>query len=56
MPRKHTRNNQTLQFNLALSYGGRDEIIRAVKDLTQAGKKQEHLIRKIFLPICYRHC
>ncbi len=35
---KTTRNNQTLQFNLALSYGGRDEIIRAVKDLTKQVK------------------
>lgn len=35
----NTRNNPALQLNLALSYGGRDEIIRAVKNLTQEVKR-----------------
>jgi undecaprenyl diphosphate synthase len=30
-----SRRNQTLQLNLALSYGGRDEITRAVRELAQ---------------------
>ncbi len=30
-----TRNNTGLQFNIALNYGGRDEILRSVKKLAQ---------------------
>ena len=38
---KVTQNNTGLQFNIALNYGGRDEIIRAVKHLAERVEKGE---------------
>lgn len=35
---KETKNNSKLIFNLALNYGGRDEIVRAIKKINDAGK------------------
>lgn len=36
-----TKNNTGLQFNIALNYGGRDEILRAVRKLTQDAENGE---------------
>ena len=36
---KETENNTGLQFNIALNYGGRDEITRAVKAISQKVKE-----------------
>lgn len=47
-----TRNNDGLHFQIALNYGGRDEIVRAVKkaaDLIEQGKmKKEEITEEVF--------
>ena len=37
--KKKTKNNNKLQINLALNYGSKDEIIRAIKKLIKNKKK-----------------
>ena len=47
-----TKNNDGLHFQIAINYGGRDEIVRAVKNLTkdiQAGKVKEQDVTETLL-------
>ena len=43
---QETAGNSEYQLNLLLSYGGRDEIIDAVKEIIQSGKKAEEIDEK----------
>jgi undecaprenyl diphosphate synthase len=38
-----TRNNQTLTLTLAFNYGGRDEIVCAIRSMIEAGVKAEQV-------------
>jgi len=42
-----TKNNKTITVNLALSYGGRDEVLRAIYKLTQESKIKDQELKKI---------
>ena len=47
-----TKNNDGLHFQIAINYGGRDEILRAMKNLTkdiQAGKVNEQDVTEVLL-------
>ena len=39
--REKTKNNTGVTFNIALNYGGRDELIHAIKNITQKVKNNE---------------
>ncbi len=45
---KETENNKTLTFNIALNYGGRSEIISAVKSIVNDGLKAEDIDEQTF--------
>lgn len=44
---KKSENNTGLTLNIAFNYGGRDEIVRAVKEISQKVKENEIAIEKI---------
>ena len=48
-----TKDNSTLILNIAFNYGGRDEILRAVKQLIQDGCKAEDLDEETFEKYLY---
>ena len=48
-----TKDNSTLILNIAFNYGGRDEILRAVKQLIQDGIKAEDLDEETFEKYLY---
>ncbi len=48
-----TKDNSTLILNIAFNYGGRDEILRAVKQLIQDGIKAEDLDEDTFEKYLY---
>lgn len=54
---KTTENNQGLQFNIALNYGGRDEILRGVKEISKQVKSgkldEEEIDSEIFSSYLY---
>jgi len=45
---KLTKNNSTLILNIAFNYGGRDEILRAVKQIIEDGRDADELDEKLF--------
>ncbi len=45
---ERTKNNTKHVFNVALDYGGKDEILRATKKIIEAGIKAEDLDEKVF--------
>ena len=45
--RERTKNNTGITFNIALNYGGRDEIVKAVKNIALQVKNNELEIEKI---------
>jgi len=45
---KETINNQKYILNIALDYGGRDELIRAIQRLASSGQRLENLTEKSF--------
>ena len=44
---ERTQNNTGITFNIALNYGGRDEIVKAVKNIAEQAKKGELEIENI---------
>jgi len=48
-----TKNNQTLILNIAFNYGGRDEILRAVKNIIQDGRTAEEVDEQLFSAYLY---
>ncbi|BBB32701.1 undecaprenyl diphosphate synthase [Thermotomaculum hydrothermale] len=48
-----TRENKSLIFNIALNYGGRADILNAVKNLIEAGIKPDDLNEKLFSSYLY---
>jgi len=46
--REETKSNDKIVFNLALNYGGRDEIIRASRKLIDAGVSSTELTEEVF--------
>ncbi len=46
--KKKTENNTGLVFNLAVAYGGRDELVRATRKIIEAGVKPEEINETIF--------
>ena len=44
---KKSENNTSLTLNIAFNYGGRDEIVRAVKEISQKVKENEIAIEEI---------
>ncbi|MCJ7733484.1 MAG: isoprenyl transferase [Anaerolineales bacterium] len=48
-----TKDNQTLILNIAFNYGGRDEILRAVKNLIADGHKPEDVNEELFSNYLY---
>ncbi len=45
---EETKNNRTLQLNLAVDYGGKSEIIRTCQKIMQANIPQEELTEDVF--------
>ncbi len=45
---EETKDNKSLIFNIALNYGGRAEILKAVKDLIEEGVKPEEVDENLF--------
>ncbi len=45
---EETKNNKKYVINLAIDYGGHDEIIRVVKQMMQDGVKPDHVNKKLF--------
>ena len=43
-----TENNNDYQFNIALDYGGRDEIIRAMKKMLESGVSVQDIDEQVF--------
>ena len=49
-----TKNNDGLHFQIAINYGGRDEIIRAVKKTVRKGTKRGSITGKPSRRICWK--
>jgi undecaprenyl diphosphate synthase len=45
---EETKNNSVLQLNIAFNYGGRQEIIDAIKKIVKDGKKVEEIDEELF--------
>ena len=45
--------NETMRVNLALNYGGRDEIVRAVRQIVKEGLKPEEIDEKVIADHLY---
>lgn len=52
---KRTENNTGTVFNIALNYGGRDEILKAVKEIAQDAKENKIYIKDINEAIIENH-
>ncbi len=50
---EETKNNKSLIFNIALNYGGRAEIINAVKGIIEKGLKKEDISEEVFSKFLY---
>ena len=50
---KETEHNNALTFNIALNYGGRSEIISAVRKIIKEGKKPEDINEEMFSNYLY---
>ncbi len=50
---EETKNNNSLIFNIALNYGGRVEIINAVKGIIEKGLKKEDINEEVFSEFLY---
>ncbi len=50
---EETKNNNSLIFNIALNYGGRAEIINAVKGIIEKGLKKEDISEEVFSKFLY---
>ena len=52
---QRTKNNTGVVFNIALNYGGRQEIIKAVKEIAQSVQKGDLKIENISEEILSSH-
>jgi undecaprenyl diphosphate synthase len=52
---KLTKDNRTLILNVAFNYGGRDEILHAVKEIIKDGHKSEEITAEEFAKYLYTH-
>ena len=52
---KATVNNTGLHFQIALNYGGRDEIVKAVQKIVESGIKPEEIDEKLISNMLYTH-
>ncbi|MEE8442873.1 MAG: polyprenyl diphosphate synthase [Dehalococcoidia bacterium] len=50
-----TRNNKGLTFSVAFDYGGRDEILQAVKQVVKDGIQPEQITTELFQKYLYTH-
>ncbi len=50
---EETKNNKSLTFNIALNYGGRAEILNAVKGIVEKGLKKDEINEGVFSKFLY---